>query len=59
MNVSDVLIMLINEQLISRGVSMGNSSLNETYYKMIENLNTSVKKYSDKKMLFLGSEFEN
>ena len=59
MNVSDVLIMLINEQLISRGVSMGNSSLNETYYKMIENLNTSVKKYSDKKMSFLGSEFEN
>jgi len=59
LNVSDVLIMLINEQLISRGVSMGNSSLNETYYKMIENLNTSVKKYSDKKMLFLGSEFEN
>jgi hypothetical protein len=38
---------------------MGNSSLNETYYKMIENLNTSVKKYSDKKMSFLGSEFEN
>ena len=26
---------------------------------MIENLNTSAKKYSDKKMSFLGSEFEN
>jgi hypothetical protein len=59
LNCSDVLIMMINEQLISRGVSVANSSLNETCYKMIENLNSSVKKYSDKKMSFLGTEFEN
>ena len=38
---------------------VANSSLNETCYKMIENLNTSVKKYSDKKMAFFSNDFEN
>lgn len=37
---------------------IANSSLNETCYKMIENLNTSVKKYSEKKSAFLGCDFD-
>jgi hypothetical protein len=37
---------------------MANSSINETY-KLIENSNTSIKKYSDKKSAFLENDFEN
>jgi hypothetical protein len=56
------MIMLINEQLISKNLyvlTQVNTSLNETCYKMIENLNTSVKKYSEKKLAFLANDFEN
>jgi hypothetical protein len=54
----DTLVMLTNEHLISRGLYVSNPSLNETFYKMVENLNTSVKKFSEKKA-YLGNEFEN